>query len=289
MIQISLEKFLSFIDFENFILEKKSTPRNIKKQIKLAYSKKKKLKVSENPADISNMSLSNENLNQAIDPIISIIERIEKNKAEITNMLNSKLESLCAFTSNLEIVCMPYQSKKKRNALHDLNGEDESLLEKILKKPKMNSFLDYNLAVKNNIYLENMLKLNVESAVLNEVSLCEESTISEKESIITTKNDKNVIYCYKSNYPNEKQVCIEISKSDLDRVPDNLLNDNIIWFYLKLIHNELIDEEKRNKTYIFNTYFYQKFFMSLNNMIVNQLSDKDYEKGFNTIKKVIKF
>ena len=102
-------------------------------------------------------------MNQATDPILAIIERIEKNKEEITNMLHTKLESLCEFTSNLEIVCKPYQNKKKRGLMNDLHGgEDESLLEKILKKPKMNSFLDYNLTVKNNIYLENMLKLNVE-------------------------------------------------------------------------------------------------------------------------------
>lgn len=204
-------------------------------------------------------------------------------------IFNGKLESLTQYSSNLEIGYLTFQNKKKRGFGEEF--EEESLLEKLLKKPKLggnNTLLDYNLSVKNNVYLENMLKLETDKAILNEVSLCDDTTISDKETAIVQKQDKNLLYVYKSNYPNEKQVCIEISKGDLERVsPDNLLNDNIIWFYLKLIQNEMIDEEKRSKTYIFNTYFYQKFYMSLDNLMVNQVSDKDYEKGFNTIKKVI--
>lgn len=40
--------------------------------------------------------------------------------------------------------------------------------------------------------------------------------------------------------------------------PPNYLNDGIINFYLKFIEFELLDEELRSKTYIFNTYFMEK-------------------------------
>lgn len=258
-----------------------------RRTVNMTTSKRKKIKPSENEAT-EVLPQGMEIQPQANDPIAQIIERIDRNCDELAKMFSSKLESLFEFSSNLEIVSVPYQSKAKRaNSSTEMNGEEESVLEKILKKPKTNTFLDYNFCLKNNMYLENMLKLNVESTVLNEVSLCEESVVADKETTVANpKQDKNVIYVYKSNYPNEKQVCIEITKSDLDKVPDNLLNDNIILFYLKLIHNEMIDPDKHNKTYIFNTYFYQKFFMNLNNLVVTQLSDKDYEKGFNAIKKV---
>jgi Ulp1 family protease len=250
--------------------------------------KKKKIKQSESMLK-SELSHGNESLSQITDPIEQIIERMDRNNEDTARIFSNNIDSLLEFTSNLEIVYMPYQSKFKRNSTIEMNCEEESVLEKILKKPKTNTFLDYNFCLKSNVYLENMMKLNVENTILNEVSLCEESVVSDKETVVTNKTDKNVIYVYKSNYPNEKQVCIEITKSDLDKVPDNLLNDNIILFYLKLIHNEMIDQDKHNRSYIFNTYFYQKFFMNLNNLMVTQLSDKDYEKGFNAIKKVSKY
>lgn len=280
---LPIETFSSIQDFKSLLLEEKKTKR---KTLKIAQNKKRKiLKL----AATQNSSNSLNNLSQSTDPIMTMIEKIERNKEEIIKIFNAQIDSLCEATSNLEIVCVPYQGNKKRSILNAIDDEENSsVVERILKKPKLNSLLEYNFPIKKNIYLENMLKLNVENSILNEVSLCEETTtISEKENTSMMRNEKNSLYVYKSNIPNEKQVCIEITKSDWDRVADNLLNDTIILFYLKFIQNELIDEGRRNKTYIFNTYFYQRFFMSLNNMIVNQLSDKDYEKGYSAIKNVI--
>ena len=264
-------------------------PKPPRKPLKFSYNKKKKVKQSAEEGTLikSELSLSNGHDN-TFDPIVNILERLDLASENLHRAFNSKLDSLFEFTNNLEMTAIPFQSKHKRTQNNEMNIEEESFLEKILKKPKTNTFLDYNFCLKNNVYLDNMLKLNVENTVLNEVSLCEETAVSEKENpaINNKNNEKSVIYLYKSNYPNEKQVCIEITKSDLDKVPDNLLNDNIILFYLKLIHNEMIDQDTHHRSYIFNTYFYQKFFMSLNNLVVTQLSDKDYEKGFNAIKKV---
>ena len=263
-------------------------PKPPRKPLKFSYSKKKKVKQSAEDGALIKSEISQSNGHEnTFDPIVLILERLDTASENLHRAFNAKLDSLYEFTNNLEMTAIPFQSKHKRTQNNEMNIEEESFLEKILKKPKTNTFLDYNFCLKNNVYLDNMLKLNVENTVLNEVSLCEETMVSEKENTVSNKNnEKSVIYLYKSNYPNEKQVCIEITKSDLDKVPDNLLNDNIILFYLKLIHNEMIDQDKHNRSYIFNTYFYQKFFMSLNNLVVTQLSDKDYEKGFNAIKKV---
>lgn len=273
------------------MLPLEKVPKPPRKPLKFSYSsKKKKVKqataIEDGTLIKSELSLSNGHEN-SFDPIVLILERLDSASENLHRAFNAKLDSLYEFTNNLEMTAIPFQSKHKRTQNNEMNIEEESFLEKILKKPKTNTFLDYNFCLKNNVYLDNMLKLNVENTVLNEVSLCEETVVSEKENAVSSKNnEKSVVYLYKSNYPNEKQVCIEITKSDLDKVPDNLLNDNIILFYLKLIHNEMIDQDKHNRSYIFNTYFYQKFFMSLNNLVVTQLSDKDYEKGFNAIKKV---
>ena len=39
---------------------------------------------------------------------------------------------------------------------------------------------------------------------------------------------------------------------------DNYLNDVIIDFYLKYIHNELLEEDQRSKTHIFSQFFYKR-------------------------------
>lgn len=267
---MSLKTFTKEEDFQTFISADK------KKNKFLSIKKKKKIL----PSKIS------DNMAESTNPIMAMLDKIEKTQQEIVKLFHDQLDSLCESTSNLEITSIPPANTKKRSVLNAMDDENDTILERIFKKPKLNSLLEYNFPTTKNMYLENMLKLNVENCVLNEVSLCEETTISEKEPATIIRNERNTLYIYKSNIPNEKQVCIEITKSDLDRVTDNLLNDTIILFYLKFIQNELIDESKRNKTYIFNTYFYQKFFMSLNNMIVNQLSDKDYEKGYSAIKNV---
>lgn len=167
--------------------------------------------------------------------------------------------------------------------------EDESEpISRILKKNKTVSLMDYSIDDKNKA-LENMLNLKIENAVLNEVSICDEETIIEKKEKIDKNNDKYIIYEYKwgGGSTGEKQTVVQITKGDIDRLaPESLLNDNIIWFYLKFMQNEILDDYKRSKCYIFNTYFYQKFYLSLNNMLINQVNAKDYEKGFNSIKKV---
>lgn len=269
---MSLKTFNQEEDFQTII-------SSDKKKNKYSVIKKKKKIL---PSKIS------DNITDSTDPMIAILDKIEENQQEIVKLFNDQLDSLCEFTSNWEIASVALPNNKKRSILNAMDdGENDSILEKIIKKPKLNSLLEYNFPTTKNMYLENMLKLNVENCVLNEVSLCEETTnISEKESTTLIRNERNSLYTYKSNIPNEKPVCIEITKSDLDRVTDSLLNDTIILFYLKFIQNELIDESKRNKTYIFNTYFYQRFFVSLNNMIVNQLNDNDYEKGYSAIKNV---
>lgn len=51
---------------------------------------------------------------------------------------------------------------------------------------------------------------------------------------------------------------VTITQGDLDRLePDQLLNDNIIEFYLKYLHREVITRDK-DKFHFFNTFFWAK-------------------------------
>ncbi|VDD91770.1 unnamed protein product [Enterobius vermicularis] len=50
---------------------------------------------------------------------------------------------------------------------------------------------------------------------------------------------------------------IKISIKDIDALqPGELVNDNIICFYLKYIRNELVSPERRDSIFFFDTFFY---------------------------------
>ena len=148
--------------------------------------------------------------------------------------------------------------------------------------------------------------MKVESAVLNEISLCEDDEIevqpqpqkttgtnssnttsnnNNNNAVSALINDKSLILEYKWGGGGIGGV-IHINKSDLDRLaPGELLNDNVIVFYCKWFVNEMLEEVRRTNCYIFNTYFYVKFFSSLNNMLISELKEKDFQTGYNAVKK----
>lgn len=75
-------------------------------------------------------------------------------------------------------------------------------------------------------------------------------------------------------YPNTEQVDVVIKSNDLLCLRDGeFLNDNIISFYLKYIQNELLSKEDRDRTHIFDTFFYEKLTQK-----ANTKPDKDNEK-----------
>lgn len=45
---------------------------------------------------------------------------------------------------------------------------------------------------------------------------------------------------------------------------DEFVNDVIIDFFLKYVHNELASEEQRDKSHIFSTFFYKVYFLKSN-------------------------
>lgn len=168
--------------------------------------------------------------------------------------------------------------------------------------------MEYSLEKRSKV-LEEVLAMKVESAVLNEISLCEDDEIeiqpvppkvganastanpnnngnnNNNNTFSNLTNDKSLILEYKWGGGGVGGV-IHINKSDLDRLaPGELLNDNVILFYCKWFVNEMMEEGKRTNCYIFNTYFYVKFFSSLNNMLISELKEKDFQTGYNAVKK----
>lgn len=75
-------------------------------------------------------------------------------------------------------------------------------------------------------------------------------------------------------YPNIDQVDVVIKSTDLLCLREGeFLNDNIISFYLKYIQNELLSKEDRDRTHIFDTFFYEKLTQRASNK-----PSKDEEK-----------
>jgi hypothetical protein len=77
--------------------------------------------------------------------------------------------------------------------------------------------------------------------------------------------ETQILATYDKNVPGERpQPALEIKGCDHKKLqPEVYLNDTLISFYLRFIHNELIPEEKRKKVYVFNTYFLNKLRGSL--------------------------
>lgn len=58
-------------------------------------------------------------------------------------------------------------------------------------------------------------------------------------------------------YPRGQRGAVSLHFLDLDTLkPEGMLNDTIIDFYLKYIHNEKVPQERRHSIFIYNTFFY---------------------------------
>lgn len=86
--------------------------------------------------------------------------------------------------------------------------------------------------------------------------------ISPKKREIELDDDSNVAESKTSKefrYPNEGRNSVTVTFTDLKYLGRRyMLNDTIIEFYLKYIHNCLVPVERRDKVYIFTTFFYSR-------------------------------
>lgn len=65
-------------------------------------------------------------------------------------------------------------------------------------------------------------------------------------------------------YPLGQRGAVTLHCADLDYLkPEGMLNDTIIDFYMKYIHNERIPSERRSSVFILNTFFYSKLTMTV--------------------------
>lgn len=118
---------------------------------------------------------------------------------------------------------------------------------------KTTSSLDNNSSTSSN-YLTSLRKSSVSNGAPRPFTAKsgKEELVKERERL--REKQHIVMLQYPRGGDSE---AIKISAKDIDALqPGELLNDNIICFYLKYIRNELVSSEKRNSYFFFDTFFY---------------------------------
>lgn len=114
---------------------------------------------------------------------------------------------------------------------------------------------------------KSVIKSMFSSDILEEISISDTSIIKTQIKMAansvgsssdgTMKAESSDGVCNILIYPPTGKGGIPINTKDFICLGiDQYLNDVIIDFYLKYVHNEILTEEQRNKTHIFSTFFY---------------------------------
>lgn len=114
---------------------------------------------------------------------------------------------------------------------------------------------------------KSVIKSMFSSNILEEISISDTSIIKTQIKMAanlvgsssdgTIKAESSDGVCNILIYPPTGKGGIPINTKDFICLGiDQYLNDVIIDFYLKYVHNEILTEEQRNKTHVFSTFFY---------------------------------
>lgn len=90
---------------------------------------------------------------------------------------------------------------------------------------------------------------------------------------IVELNDTTIILAYPFNTKGSITITVQSYKTlEIEKY----LDDSIINFYLKYIENELLDDDMREKTYIFDTFFYENYSRDIHIDLPNGTSESTY-------------